>query len=53
MGRGFVGLTRVLRWVGLGSLGWVYLRANPGWVGLEGAKPGLPSEPSNGFVSRF
>ena len=40
-GRGFVGLARALRWAGPGSLR---------WVGLGGAKPGLPGEPDECFV---
>ena len=50
MGRGFVGLTWVLSWVGSGSLGRAHSRAR--WVGLgcECSKPGLPSEPDEGFT---
>ena len=40
MGWALVGLTQVLRWVGLGSLGRIHLRANPGWVGFGSAKLG-------------
>ena len=53
MGQGFVGLARALRWVGLGSLGWAHLWESPGWVGLGGAKPGLPGESDECFCLRF
>ena len=46
VGRGFVGLIRVLRWVGLGSLGWVHFRANPGWVRLKVPNPGNLTNPA-------
>jgi len=45
MGRALGGFTRAVRWVGLGSLGWVRDLAAVGWVGLNWAEPGLPNEP--------
>ena len=45
MGRALGGFTQAVRWVGLGSLGWVRDLASLGWVGLNWAEPGLLNEP--------
>jgi len=49
MGRALGGFTRAVRWVGLGSLGWVRDLASLGWVGLNWAEPGLPNEPMHDY----
>jgi len=53
MGWGFVGLTRVFRWAGPGSLGRAHSIASLGRAGPEGARPGSPNEPNECFTSIF
>jgi len=53
MGWAFVGLTRVFRWAGPGSLGRAHSIASLGRAGPEGARPGSPNEPNECFTLIF